>query len=72
MKKPLYWLDDASWMFRLKLEDTLVNIRMKVMRGHKAFYFMHDKDRELMGAVLTHVDDFIIAGNEKFVEMIKV
>ena len=37
------------------------------MPGGEAFYYMHERG-ELMGAVLTHVDDFIITESEEFVE----
>ena len=35
------------------------------MEGEEAFYYLH-RDRELMGAVITHMDDFIPVGTEKF------
>ena len=41
----------------LKLRYTLVAIGLKVKPGNEAFYYMHDQG-ELMGGVLTHVDDF--------------
>ena len=31
------------------------------MEGNEAFYYLH-KDGKLMGAVITHVDDFSLAG----------
>ena len=60
-RKPLYGLDDLSQKFCLKFKDTLVSIGMKVMPGDDAFHFMHDEQGDLMSAVLTHMDDFIIA-----------
>ena len=37
------------------------------MEGDKAFYNLH-RNGELMGAVITHVDDFILAGTEDFIK----
>ena len=42
-------------------------IGLKVMEGDEAFYYLH-RDRELMGAVITHVDDFTLAGTEDFIK----
>ena len=36
------------------------------MEGDEAFYYLH-QDGELMGAVITHVDDFTLAGTEDFI-----
>ena len=45
------------------------------MEGDKAFYYLHDNEGFLKGAVITHVDDFTIAGtvsfNEEILDMIK-
>ena len=40
-----------------------------VIDGDEAFYFLH-KDGKLQGAVLMHVDDFSLAGTNKFIEEI--
>ena len=40
---------------------------MKVMEGDEAFYYKH-QDNELQGAVITHVDDFTLAGTEDFIK----
>ena len=39
---------------------------LKVMDGDEAFYYLH-KGGQLQGAVITHVDDFNLAGTDKFV-----
>ena len=39
---------------------------MKVLEGDEAFYYLH-RNGELIGAVITHVDDFTLAGTEEFV-----
>ena len=39
------------------------------MAGDEAFYYLH-KDGKLMGAVITHIDDFTLAGTNEFVEQV--
>ena len=41
------------------------------MEGDKTFYIKY-RDQRLQGAVLTHVDDFSLAGTEEFVKEIIV
>ena len=40
------------------------------MDRDKAFYFRQDKNGNLDGMVSSHVDDLILAGNDKFLEEI--
>ena len=40
---------------------------MKVMKGDEAFYYLH-KDGKLVGAVITHMDDFTMAGTDEFIK----
>ena len=47
----------------------LKEIELKVMEGVEAFYYLH-QDGELMGAVITHVDDFTLAGTEDFIRKV--
>ena len=37
------------------------------MEGDEAFYYLH-RNGELIGTVITHVDDFTSAGTEDFIE----
>ena len=67
LKKPLYGLDDASCKFWLRVKEVLMEIGLKVMEGDEAFYYLHQSG-ELMGAVITHVDDFTLAGVEDFIK----
>ena len=50
-------------------------IGLKVMEGDEAFYYLH-QDGELLGAVITHVDDFTLARTPEFIkevlEMIEI
>ena len=67
LKKPLYGLDDASRKFWLWVKEVLKDIGLKVMDGDEAFYYIH-RDGELIGAVITHVDDFTLAGTEDLIK----
>merc|ERR1711954_505073 len=67
--KPLYGLDDASRKFYLKVKETLQKLRLKTLPGDDAVYYEH-KNEKLMGLILSHVDDFTIAGNTDFVKRI--
>ena len=59
-------LDDASHKFWLRVKEFLKTIGLKVMEGDEAFYYLH-RNGDLIGMVITHVDDFTLAGTEAFV-----
>ena len=42
-----------------------MEIGLKVLEGDKAFYYLH-RDDNLIGSVITHVDDFKLAGTDAF------
>ena len=67
--KPLDGLDDASWKFWLKVKETLTELGLKTLPGDEGFYY-ENRDGNLLGAVLSHVDDFMIAGEKEFVKRI--
>ena len=70
LKKPLYGLDDASRKFWIRIKEILEGIQMKTIPGDEAFYYRHGNGK-LEGMILTHVDDFQIAGTEKFLKEIR-
>ena len=43
------------------MKEVLLKIGMKVMEGDKAFYYLH-RDGILKGAMMTHIDNFTLAG----------
>ena len=67
--KPLYGLDDASRKFYLKVRETLKNLGLNTLPGDDAVYYQH-KNGKLIGMILSHVDDFTIAGTKAFVDRI--
>ena len=67
--KPLYGLDDVSRKFYLKVKETLKELGLKTLPGDDAFYY-ENRDGNLLGVNLSHVDDFTIAGEEEFVKRI--
>lgn len=65
----MYGLDDASRKFYLKIKEALQELGLKTLLGDDA---LHDENRNgnLLGINLSHVDDFTIAGNEEFLRRI--
>ena len=45
----------------------LKTIGLKVMEGDEAFYYLHENGG-LKGTVITHVDNFTLAGTEDFIK----
>ena len=70
LKKPLYGLDDASRKFWLCVKEVfLCELGLCTIHGDEAFYFSN-VDGVLHGAILTHVDDFNIAGTPDFIKRV--
>ena len=44
-----------------------MEIGLKVLEGDKAFHYLH-QDGNLIGGVITHVDDFTLAGTDAFIK----
>ena len=67
LKKPLYGPNDASRKFWLRVKRILNEIGLRKLDGDEAVYYKIDEKGDLEGIVLTHVDDFDLAGKTKFV-----
>ena len=70
MKKLLYGLNGASKKFWFKVKVVFDECGLRILDGDEAFYFRHDKNGNLDGMVSSHVDDFILAGSDRFLEEI--
>ena len=71
MRVSAYGLYDASRQWFLEVEQELLSKGMSQLTGDKAVFFYHKNDR-LEGLVELHVDDFLSAGSEQFVENVMV
>ena len=68
MRKPLYGLDDTSRKFWLCVKEVfLCELGLQKIHGDKALYYSN-VEGNLQGVILTHVDDFYIAGTPDFVK----
>ena len=70
LKKLLYGLNDVSRKFWLKVREVFDECRLRILDGDEAFYFRHDENGNLEEMVSSHVDDFILAGTDRFLEEI--
>ena len=70
LKKPPYGLNDASRKFWLCVKEVfLCELGLHTNHGDEAFYFSN-VNGVLHGAILTHVDDFNIAGTPDFIKKV--
>ena len=53
----------------MKVKEAMTEMKLKTMPGDEALYYNNEKG-ELRGAVLSHVDDFSLAGDDDFVDEI--
>ena len=76
LKVALYGLDDASLRFHWKAKQVFEKLGLKQSRYDPALFYAVDSKGAFIGAVGTHVDDFLIVGQPawqaKIVEKIKV
>ena len=72
LNKCLYGLSDASRQFYMSVKDVLLNCNCTNSIGDASFFY-YKTNNGLEGVVVSHIDDFLHAGNEKFeTEVIKV
>lgn len=67
LKKPLYVLNDARRKFWIRVKKILKSEVFESVKGDEAFYIKKKEDK-LIGMLLLHVDDFLIAGDDDFIE----
>lgn len=67
--KPFYRLEDVSRKFRLKVRKLFLKMGLKKIEDDEAFHFLNEGGK-LPGSVLTHVDDFTLAGDDAFYKIV--
>ena len=67
LKKPLYGLNDAGRKFWIRVKKILKLEEFESVKGDEAFYIKKKGDK-LIGMLLLHVDDFLMAGDNEFIE----
>ena len=68
LRKSLYGLNEVTRIFWLKVKKVFSDIGMEILAGDKAFYYRNDANGELEGMILSHVNDFNLAGTKKFIK----
>ena len=62
----VYGLNDASRNFYIKVKEELLKAGCTCSKLDQSVYTYHDTDHELQGLLMSHVDDFLWAGNLVF------
>ena len=69
LQKGAYGLLDGSRLFYLELKKKLEDLGMKLVSGDPALFTIHENGK-LIGLVCIHVDDLLMAGNNRFRQVI--
>ena len=67
-----YGLTDASRKWYLRVVCEFCQLGGKQSKYDKAVFIWHDSNGELIGIVACHVDDFLLAGNSEFHQMVVI
>ena len=63
-------MNNASQKFWLKVREVFNECGLRISKVDEVFYYHQNEEGNLDGMVSSHVDDFILAGTEKFIEEI--
>ena len=66
IKETCVWYNDASRQFWLKVKSVFERIGLKKLEEDEVMYLKINEYGNLEGLVSTHVNDFNLAGSEKF------
>ena len=66
----LYGLDDASLQFHFKCKEVFEKLGLKQSKLDPTLFYEHNEKGELIGMLGTHVDDFLKAGTDDWLEKI--
>ena len=69
LKRVLYGLSDAAREFYLSLKDELTKLGCVISKLDNSVFFKYENN-QLIGVLVTHVDDFLHAGTEEFTESV--
>lgn len=69
LKKTLYGLVDAARQFYESVRDELVSLGMRQSKVDSSLFYKVENG-EVIGALITHIDDFMHCGNESFDETV--
>ena len=69
LKKTLYGLVDAAKQFYNSVREELLSLGMKQSKVDPALFYKVN-DGEVIGALITHIDDFMHCGNKLFDDII--
>ena len=69
LRKVVYGLSDASRVWYLRVVEELASLGVEVSRYDKATFTMKS-ETGLEGIIIVHVDDFLWAGTQKFVQKV--
>ena len=69
LKKTLYGLVDAAKQFYNSVREELLSLGMKQSKVDPALFYKVN-DGEVIGALITHIDDFMHCGNKLFDETV--
>ena len=66
LKKPLYGLGDSARLWYETLRNKLIEIGCKISILDQSVFRYYDEKNNLIGVLVSHVDDLLYAGNSKF------
>jgi hypothetical protein len=66
LKKPLYGLEDSARLWYHTLRDRLIEIGCKISILDQSVFRYYDDKNNLIGMVVSHVDDLLYAGSTRF------
>ena len=70
--KSLYGFKDASCKFWLRMKEILKEQGLCTIKGYEAFYYKSKVDGSLEGIVITHMDNFLLAGTLEFLDGLEI
>ena len=66
LKRCIYGLNDAPRAWYEKVREVMIDLGAKVSSYDEAMFCWHDQSGDLVGVLISHVDDFVFCGNNAF------